>query len=140
MLYKIGLKYITPIVKIMLSNNRLNCVPKDEINDIHWKIILLVACELLMVPTVILFTWAHIYQPAPKTVILGIMMVVYVTSLLFMQNVKKAKYYESLIEEANEQNEEEHRANRKVLLPVFLLYYISPLIGMILSCWLIQHL
>ncbi len=139
-MYRFILMYITPVIKIMLSYNRLHYIPKNEISDIHWKIILLFACELLMLPTAILFTWARIYYPAPQMLIYSILMMVYIISFLSLWVVKKNKYYELLIEEADGLTEKEHRTRRKNLLPIFLLYYMSPLIIMWGVCWLVQYL
>lgn len=67
-LYKFGLNYITPVIRIQLSYNRLYRVPKfrtpkNEINDIHWGIIILVFSEILIQMVIPFFVYARLWHP-----------------------------------------------------------------------------
>lgn len=73
-LYKFGLNYITPVIRIQLSYNRLYRVPKfrtpkNEINDIHWGIIILVFSEILIQMVIPFFVYARLWHPAPKNLV-----------------------------------------------------------------------
>lgn len=136
MFYKIGLKYIIPVVRIMLSNNRLYSVPKGEIYDILWRIGCLIGAELLMPITIFFIIWARIYEPVSRPLIYWIIGFAFIIAALFVIKVKREKACESLIEEADNLTKEEHRKRKKALLPKFLLYYIAPLISVGITAWL----
>lgn len=136
MFYKIGLKYVIPVVRIMLSNNRLYSVPKGEIYDILWRIGCLIGAELLMPITIFFIIWARIYEPVSRLLIYWIIGCAFIIAALFVIKVKREKACESLIEEADNLTKEEHRKRKKALLPKFLLYYIAPLISVGITVWL----
>lgn len=141
MLYKLGLSYITPVIRAMLSYNRLlNRVPKNEIGDIHWRIMCLFFSELLMPIGIATFVYARLWKPAPRELIYSIITIIAIIAFFFMQKIKKAKVYQRLIEEANKLTKEEHKARRRDLLPTFILYYMMPIISVMLLCALFQHL
>lgn len=136
MCYKIGLEYIIPVIRVMLSNNRLYSVPKGEVYDILGRIGCLVWAELLMPITIFFIIWARIYEPVSRSLIYWIIGIAFIVTALFLIKVKREKACELLIEEADKLTKEEHRKRRKALLPKFLLYYMSPLIGVGLTAWL----
>lgn len=140
MLYKLGLNYITPVIRAMLSYNRLlSNIPKNEINDIHWRIICLLFSELLIPIGLLTFIYARLWEPLPRVLIYGIVIIIAIISLSFMYNVKESKEYERLIEEANKLNKEQHKVRRQSLLPTFIVYYILPIISILLLCGLMQY-
>ncbi|RGQ11602.1 hypothetical protein DWZ09_17890 [Bacteroides cellulosilyticus] len=144
-LYKFGLNYITPVIRIQLSYNRLYRVPKfrtpkNEINDIHWGIIILVFSEILIQMVIPFFVYARLWHPAPKNLVYSVVVIAAIVAILFMQKVKKEKVYENLTEEANKLTKEEHKARRKALIPTFLLYYMLPIAYVMPLCALFQYL
>ena len=136
MCYKFGLKYVIPIIRIMLSYNRLHLVPKGEIYDILWGIGCLIWGEFLMLFTSFFIIWARIYTPVSRLLIYWTIGIAFIITVLFLIKVKREKVCESLIEEADKLTKEEHRIRRKVLLPKFLLYYMLPLISVGITAWL----
>ncbi len=144
-LYKIGLSYITPIIMIQLSNNRLYRTPmfrtsKGEINDIHWKTVILVFTEMLMQAGIPFFVYARLWHPAPKGFTYSIIVVIAIIAILFMQMLKRTRVYENLVEEADKLTKEEHKTRKKRLLSTFLLYYILPIASVMLLCELFQYI
>lgn len=117
-LYKIGLSYITPIIMIQLSNNRLYRTPmfrtsKGEINDIHWKTVILVFTEILMQAGIPFFVYARLWHPVSKNFAYSIIVVIAIIVILFMQMLKKTRVYANLLEEADKLTKEEHKTRKK---------------------------
>ena len=86
-LYKFGLNYITPVIRIQLSYNRLYRVPKfrtpkNEINDIHWGIIILVFSEILIQMVIPFFVYARLWHPAPKNLVYSVVVIAAIATFL----------------------------------------------------------
>lgn len=139
MIYQFGLNYITPVIRIQLSYNRLGRKlrfrnPKDEIDYIHPTIVCLLFSEIFTLTVIPFLIYARMWQPSLIRFVYILAIIAVTISILFMRKVKKAKVYEKLLEEANKLTKEEHKVRRKALLHKSLLYYLLPIICAILSC------
>lgn len=139
MLYNISTRYMTPWVRASFSKNRLKHMPKDEISEIYQVSIIVFAIEVLMFITLFLFIWARLTEPIPPTITYIIMAAVYALSFLLFRKAKKRGFYTQLQEEANRMIKAEHHAKAKKLVPIILIYYISPILVLVGACLFIQH-
>lgn len=137
MCYKIGLKYVIPVIRIMLSNNRLYSVaPKGEIYDILLGIVCLIISEILMPFITVFIIWARIDEPVSRSLIYSIIGITIIIAILFSIKLKREKVCEFFIEEADKLTKEEHRKRKKTLTPTFLLYYMTLPISVGIALWL----
>ena len=72
---------------IQLSNNRLYRTPmfrtsKGEINDIHWKTVILVFTEILMQAGIPFFVYARLWHPVSKNFAYSIIVVIAIIAIL----------------------------------------------------------
>lgn len=139
MLFDLGLKYITPVLQILFSYNRLHEVPKNEKEEISSKVQMLVSTQLMITGVVPFSLWAHLYHTAPKVYIYTWVCSAFIVGYFFMRVMKKRKILDVFMEEANKMTTEQHRACRKKLLPKFLLYYILYPFSVFLLCALIEY-
>ncbi|EOS08840.1 hypothetical protein C802_04292 [Phocaeicola sartorii] len=137
MFYKFGLNYVIPVIRIMLSNNRLYPVtPKGEVYDILWRITCLIMTEILMPFTILFIIWARIDKPVSRPLIYWIIGIAIITAILFSIKLKREKVCELFIEEADKLTKEEHRQRKKALATTFLLYYMTLPVSVVLTAWL----
>lgn len=116
MVFDIGVKYVTPVVRVMLSYNRLYGVPKNEQLEMFSRLLVFVAAQMVIPLIAPLFVWANLYQLVPKIFIFCLMGFCTVINCLFIYAIKKNGVIESFIEEADVMTKEQHKARRKALV------------------------
>lgn len=140
-MFKLGLKFITPVLQVMLSYNRLHKVPKNELQETLARLQIFFTAEIMIPGIAPLFAWANLHhQPIPDIYIFGSMLIYFLIGCVFIYSLKRRNIVETFIKESDAMTREQHHARRKSLVLKFILWYISPIIALVVFCVLFQEI
>lgn len=140
-IFKLGIKYVMPAIRVMLLNNRLHDrhISKNEESDIRSKAMLLATIPLLIIFLIPLFLLAELWHPIHKIYAYSLGSIILIIGYFFMRHLKNKRTIETTIEELNMLTKEECYSYRNSLIIKVFLWYFVPLIAMFIFFAIFQY-